>query len=271
LLRAEQPWADADLAWIYDTLSSAYDEDLAWYRELAATYGERVLELACGSGRILLPLARAGCRVIGLDVSRHMLALAEAKVAAAGPAMAARVRLVQGQMQEFALDEPFDLAIVGARSFAYLIARADQQRALAAVARHLRPGGALALDLRNPDPAWLLEPPGSLRQDIVHLDAALGQTIARTEAVVSTDLAAQVRVLRSGYEIVAADGSARKRFVEWPYRWTHRFEAELLLEQAGFERIEVYGGYQREPFTAASHWMVLLARRGEQLSGNRAR
>jgi SAM-dependent methyltransferase len=198
---------------------------------------------------------------VGLDVSPPMLAIARARLAAAGEAVAARVRLVESHMRGFALDETFDLAIIAARSFAYLLDRADQQSALRTVAAHLRPGGLLAFDLLNPQPVWLAEPPGSLRQDLVYYDAAQGLTIARTEAVVSTDRAAQVRVLRSGYELVTDGGTVRKRFVEWPYRWTHRFEAELLLEQAGFEVAGVYGGYQREPFTATSQWLVLLGRR----------
>ena len=91
-------------------------------------------------------------------------------------------------------------------------------------------------------------------------DGDQGITVARTEAVVSTDLASQVRVIRSAYEIVAADGSVTKRFVEWPYRYIYRFEAELLLEQAGFEVEALYGGYVREPFTSESRTMLFLAR-----------
>ncbi|MDP8924845.1 MAG: hypothetical protein M3O34_18495, partial [Chloroflexota bacterium] len=150
---------------------------------------------------------------------------------------------------------------IAVKSFAYLIARADQQAALAAVAAHLRPGGLLALDLLHPSPAWLLEPPGSLRQDLVEHVPEQGLTVARTEAVVSTDLAAQVRVIRSAYEIVADGGSVTKRFVEWPYRYTYRFEAEHLLERAGFEIEAIYGGYQREPFTSDSPTLLVLARR----------
>ncbi|HEY7060246.1 MAG TPA: class I SAM-dependent methyltransferase [Chloroflexota bacterium] len=264
LVRADQPWEDAELARIYDVMSAAYDEDLAWYEELAVAQGGRVLELGCGSGRVLLPLARAGCAVVGLDVSPPMLALARAHLAAAEPAVAARVRLVESPMAGFALDETFDLAIIAARSFSYLLTRADQQSALRTIAAHLRPGGVLAFDLLNPPPIWLAEPPGSLRQDVVCHDAAQGVTIARTEAVVSTDLAAQVRVIRSAYDIVAADGTVTKRLVEWPYRWVHRFEAELLLEQAGFVVAGAYGGYQRQPFTADAKWLVLLARKPEQ-------
>jgi hypothetical protein len=60
---------------------------------------------------------------------------------------------------------------------------------------------------------------------------------------------------------VAADGTVTKRLVEWPYRWVYRFEAELLLEQAGFIVEGAYGGYQRQPFTSDAKWIVLLARK----------
>jgi hypothetical protein len=80
--------------------------------------------------------------------------------------------------------------------------------------------------------------------------------------VVSTDLARQVRIIRSIYETIDDSGRVLdKRFVEFPYRWTHRMEAEHLLHRAGFEIEAVYGGYQREPFTSDSASMVLLARK----------
>ena len=259
LIRADQPWGDAVLAGLYDLFP--FEADLPLYLELAGAEGGRVLEVACGSGRVLVPLARAGHHVVGLDASPHMLARTRAKLAADGLDESARVRLVEGDMRTFDLGEEVDLAVIAVKSFAYLLTRADQQRALAAVAAHLRPGGLLALDLMHPSPTWLLEPPGSLRQDLVEHVPEQGVTLARTEAVVSTDLAAQVRVIRSAYEIVRDDGTVTKRFVEWPYRYTYRFEAELLLEHAGFDVEALYGGYRREPFTSESGTLVLLARR----------
>src|SRR5215208_5974965 len=259
LIRADHPWDDPVLAGLYDLFP--FDADLPLYLELAAGQGGRVLELACGSGRVLVPLVRAGHRVVGLDASPHMLTRTREKLQSAGFGDAGRVRLIQGDMRAFELDELFDLAVIAAKSFAYLVTRADQQRALAATAAHLRPGGLLVLDLLHPSPTWLLEPPGSLRQDLVEQVPEQGVTVARTEAVVSTNLADQVRVIRSAYEIVADDGSVTKRFVEWPYRYTFRFEAEHLLERAGFEVEAAYGGYRREPFTSESRSLLLLARR----------
>jgi SAM-dependent methyltransferase len=164
-------------------------------------------------------------------------------------------------MRNFDLGQQFDLAIIAVKSFVYLTERKEQLQALRNAARHLRPGGLLAMDLLNPEPRWLLEEPGSLRQDLVHQVPNEGYTVARTEAVVSIDLATQVRIIRSAYEVVADDGSVTKRFVEWQYRFTYRFEAEHLLERAGFEIEALYGGYQWEPFTSASRVMLFLARK----------
>jgi SAM-dependent methyltransferase len=256
LVRASHPWGDVELAQLYDAFP--FRADLPLYLALAAAQGGQVLDVACGSGRVLVPLARAGHRVVGLDASPHMLALARRKLANEGLEHA---RLVHGDMRRFDLGATFDLAIVPAKSFAYLTERADQARALACIVAHLRPGGLLALDLLHPRPAWLAVPPGSLTQDLVERAPSLGATVARTEAVVSTDLAAQTRVIRSAYEIVADDGSLRKRFVEWSYRITYRFEAEHLLERAGFTIESVLGGYQREPLRSESPTMLFLARR----------
>lgn len=259
LVRAEQPWDDATLARLYDAFPFAADIPL--YQDLVVAEGGRVLEIACGTGRVLVPLAQAGHRVVGLDASPHMLAITREKLAQSGPEVRERVRLIEGDMRSFDAGGPFDLAIIAVKSFAYLTERADQLRALRAVAAHLRPGGLLALDLLNPSPEWVSEAPGSLRQDLVQEVAAWGITVARTEAVVSNDRATQVRVIRSAYELVAADGTVTKRFVEWPYRYMYRFEAEHLLERSGFQIEAVYGGYAREPFTCASSVMLFLARR----------
>jgi SAM-dependent methyltransferase len=258
LIQADQPWADAALAQLYDVFP--FSADLPFYLELASSAGGEVLELCCGSGRLLLPLAQAGHRPVGLDASPHMLALARDKLIAAGPEVMERARLVRGDLRSFELEQRFDLALIAVKSFSYLTSRSDQQRALERIVAHLRPGGRLALDLLHPALSWLAQPPGSLNQDLVQDVPERGVTVARTEAVVSTDLATQIRVIRSAYEVVARDGSLTKRFVEWPYRYIFRFEAELLLERAGLEVEAIYGGYKREQFSSDSRTMLIVAR-----------
>jgi SAM-dependent methyltransferase len=260
LVRGEQPWSDAQLAQLYDMF--LFDGDLPLYLDLAREQGGRVLEVACGSGRLLVPLVRAGLQVVGIDISPHMLALAREKLDGTAP-LSASVELLQADMRTFRLDQQdFDLAIVSVKSFAYLTETADQLACLESIHAHLRPGGLLALDLLHPSPEWTSAPRGSLRDDMLEHVAERGVTLSRVESVVSTDLARQIRVIRSIYETVDDSGKVLdKRFVEWPYRWVHRFEAEHLLRRAGFQVDVVYGGYQREPFTSESAAMVFLARK----------
>jgi len=258
LVRAEQPWADAQLAELYDAF--VFDGDLALYLELARGQGQRVLEIACGSGRVLVPLARAGFEVVGVDISRHMLALAQAKL---DTLPAAQARLIQADMRDFRLDEQdFDLAILAVKSFAYLTEPGDQLSCLRHIHAHLRPGGLLAIDFMHPQPEWVAAAPGALRDDLLQRVPDRGYTVSRVESVVSTDLARQVRIIRSAYEVIDDSGSIRtKRLVEWSYRWTYRFEAEHLLARAGFSVEAIYGNYQREPFSSSSAAMVFVARK----------
>jgi hypothetical protein len=148
------------------------------------------------------------------------------------------------------------------KSFAYLTETREQLDCLDSIQQHLRPGGLFAIDLLHARPDWLAAPRGSLRDDLLQPIPEQGITLSRAESVVSTDLARQVRVIRSIYETIDDSGRVLdKRFVEWPYRWTHRLEAEHLLHRAGFDLEAVYGGYRREPFTSESEAMVLLARK----------
>jgi SAM-dependent methyltransferase len=258
LVRADHPWADAQLAQLYDVFP--FEGDLPFYLDLARAEGGRVLEVACGSGRVAVPLARAGHHVVGIDISPHMLALALAKLDRTGTS----AHLEQADMRTFDVRRhgPFDLAIVAVKSFAYLTEPADQLAALERIAEHLRPDGLFAIDFLHPRPDWIGAPNGSMRADLLAYSAEHGFTLSRVESVVSTDLSRQVRVIRSAYEAVDERGAViSKRFVEWPYRWTHRFEAEHLLARRGFEIEAVYGGYERETFTAESSTMLFLARK----------
>ena len=255
-VRIDNPWLDPALAQLYDDFP--FGGDVPFYLGLAKEQDGPVLELACGSGRLLEPLAAAGHSVVGVDVSPHMLALARRRLAGLGGRVESRCRLVQGDLRSFELEETFALAIVAVRSFSYLLDRKDQQAALHRIFDRLWPNGILVLDLLNPSLEWLARRPGVLHQDL--LEHLPDRTVMRTEATVSTDLARQVRVIRSIYDVVDRRGIVTRRIVEWPFRYFYRFEAELLMESAGFTVQDVFGGYDQEAFAPYSPTMLLLGR-----------
>ena len=88
--------------------------------------------------------------------------------------------------------------------------------------------GARAVLIRGPSGAGK----SRLASALLQHSAEHGFTLSRVESVVSTDLDRQVRVIRSTYDLVSGDGKLTRRVVEWPYRWVHRFEGELLLARS---------------------------------------
>ncbi len=156
----------------YDTFADLYDHvtpyrerpDVAFYAALASEAGGPVLELGCGTGRVLIPCARAGATMIGADASAGMLEVCRKKLEAEPPEVRARVEIVAADMRAFDLDRRVALVTMPFRGFQHLLTVDDQRRALASLRRHLLPGGRLVFDVFNPslpmlgDDRWLLRP-----------------------------------------------------------------------------------------------------------------
>jgi SAM-dependent methyltransferase len=222
-------------------------DDIAFFRGLTATHGGRVLELGCGTGRVALSLASDGCEVTGLDRSPGMIAEARRKLAGLDWATAARVRLVEGDMAEFDLDGVFDVVIIPARAFAFLLTPDAQRGCLARIAAHLRPGGMLAIDLFDP------------RLDLCAPDAAPahrddtgampnGNTLRVQVLDRHNDSVAQV--LRETWRFTETDPAGavlREVDEELVLRWTFRYEMRHLLELAGFIEITEASDFAGSP------------------------
>ena len=157
---------DEEVALRYDAAVPVGAGEVEFYLELAreaADQGLPTLELACGSGRIAVPLAREGGRLGGLDNSPAMLARAREKSAGL-----AGVEWVEGDMRAFDLGTAFGLAIIPAGSFQLLLTTADQIACLRCVCQHLSPGGRLAFALEHPNMVamaeWLTQKRGTLQR-----------------------------------------------------------------------------------------------------------
>lgn len=246
----------------YDADYGAFDADIPFYRELARRAGGRVLEVMCGTGRVLVPLAQAGLRVAGVDVSGALLAAARERLAAHG--LLARAELLEADIRERAPAGPFDLAIVAINSFMHLAGVGDQLAALARVRAALRPGGLLALDLYNPDPRALAEHNGALVLD-KRFSLADGTRVYKFVAQQS-DLAEQLNHVTFFYDEIDADGRVRRSEMPFTMRWLYRYELEHLLARAGFALEAVYGSYDLDEYASDSPLMLTVARRDENRS-----
>jgi SAM-dependent methyltransferase len=226
--------------------------DVAFYRALAGDVDGPVLELGCGTGRVLLPIAADGIPCVGLDASQAMI---DALAAKRPPRT---LRVTRAPMQHFDLGEDrFELIFSAFRAFQHLYTAEDQLACLSCVRRHLAPEGLLAFDVFNPRLARIaqLEEP-----EFEELRFPLeGDEVVRYTTV-SRDLGRQVQRVRMRYERRRGGEVVGNDVVEFEMRWFYRFEVEHLLARAGCELVELYGDFDRSPFTGASPSIIALAR-----------
>ncbi|MHB1134927.1 MAG: class I SAM-dependent methyltransferase [Chloroflexota bacterium] len=247
------------IARFYDLEYGDLDVDLPLYLGFAARTGSPIVEFGCGSGRLLLPLAEAGYDVTGVDSSPAMLDLARAKLAER-PNLPGRVRLLEADARDLALDERFALAIWGLNSFMHLPTQADQLRALASARAHLRGGGLLLLDLFLPDPAVLAETDGRLYHEATWLEGPAGYPVHRYMSR-RADLAEQRLDVTYYYEEHWPAGEVRKWAAPFSLRYLYRYEAELLLAKAGFAVEALYGDYELDELESTSPRLIFVARK----------
>jgi SAM-dependent methyltransferase len=246
----------------YDSFAEFYDhvlpyrlrDDVAFFVEEARACGGPVLEVACGTGRVLLPVARAGVPIVGLDLSPGMLDVCRLALAQEPAEVRERVTLHEGDMRAFDLGRRFPLVMVPFRGFQHLLTTADQRTALQAIRRHVAGDGRFILDLFNPSIPFL----GDERfhtTPIEEPEVSLpdGRRFRRTLQVVARDLFEQLHQVEITHRVTSADGGERVQRERFALRYLFRFEAEHLLEREGFAVEAVYGDYQRHAYGATAY------------------
>lgn len=251
---------------LYDRMTGDYSADIPFYVEEANKADPPVLELACGSGRVLIPIAESGARIWGVDASQSMLDEAGRKISHLPDKVQERISLKKGDMRDFALDERFGLAMIPFRSFLHLMTVEDQLAALSNIHRHLEPGGRLALNFFQPSfpiIAAHMSPTGSAIKFLNEwTDPDTNKRVVCWETRKyhpSTQIVNEQRI----FEVVDGAGRVVDRFYRvFCLRWIYRYEFEHLLARTGFEVLALYGDFNRSPFDEQSSEMVWIARRG---------
>lgn len=254
----------------YATIADLYD-DVGEYRDrpdvdfyVAEALGARgpVLELGCGTGRVLIPTARAGVEVTGLDASPSMLAECRNRLAQEAEAVRAQVHLVPGDMRRFDLGRKYALVTLPFRPFQHLLTVEDQLACLATIRRHLLPGGRVILDLFNPSLEALTDPNlGQEMGDEPEFTCRDGRRVIRKYRIVSRDRARQVNSTELVYYITHPDGRQERAVHAFEFRYLFRFEAEHLLARAGYEVQAVFSDYNRSPFGSSYPGELILVAR----------
>lgn len=243
----------------YDNEASFYDllynptNDLEYYRRLASRANGPVLELACGTGRITIPLARAGHEITGLDLSKKMLDQARSKLKQEPAKVRYLVKFIQGDMRTFNLNRKFSLCLVPFFSFQHLLSERDQLQMLSRIRKHLLPGGKFAFNVFDPD---LTRAEGLQRLDkVVELE---DQTVMRY-SVQWFDRANQITYGWLIYEFVGPGGVVKRKVSPFKLKYLFLDDVKRLLKKAGFRLEGLYGNYDKSKFKSKSPMMAFIA------------
>jgi SAM-dependent methyltransferase len=260
----------------YDQDYRHYDDDLTAIADLAAESGDPLLELGCGTGRVLIPLAAAGYTISGVDLSPALLQVARGKLTSArlrrersversvepqGASYASRITLYEADLRTFDLpDKAFAFAFCTSNTLMHLTSQADQLATLRNCHRHLRPGGRLFLDLLNPDLPRLFAVNGLSELADQWSDPVSGAEVLKW-SIRSVDVAEQLQETLFLYEEIFPDGRVQRTACPFTLRFLWRSEAELMLQLAGFVVEEIWGDFDGAPYSSESEHLIILAKK----------
>jgi SAM-dependent methyltransferase len=240
---------------VYDLVLRDIPYGLDYYVARAKQANGPVLDVACGTGRVLLPCLQSGVDIEGLDLFEPMLKTMRAKATMLGLSP----RLHRADMSDFALSRRYALIMIPFNAFIHNMTQEAQIRCLNICREHLLPGGELTFDTFFPSLDIVGTPQNTrvLEGELPHRDTQLPIRLYDTR---SFDRVAQEQHSINEIELLAADGSVQTVYrSESRSRYIYKHEMELLLRVAGFARWEIYGDFDRRPLTRESDAMVVSA------------
>jgi SAM-dependent methyltransferase len=228
-----------------------YDEDIDFYVDLAKKSGGPVLELAAGTGRTLIPIARAGIDITGMDISNRMLELCRSRIEIESIIIQSKITLLEGDMRDFDLGRTFPLVTIPYASFTYLTGVEDQLSCLEKVRRHLEPGGSFFMSVFNESVEALADNSVFNEFDITpEFTMPDGRRVYRRFRYVERDYTRQVEVKDSIFYVTHPDGKKERLVHRFSMRYFFSFELVHLLARAGLEVTGLYSDYDGTPHDA---------------------
>lgn len=251
--------AYADIVSLYDLEHADYTDDIEFLIELSQTVDDPILELGCGTGRVLAHLADAGHPVVGVDSSEAMLNEARSRLGS-NPAIA----LITGDMSDLAVIDggPFGMVIASLNSLMHLTDSSQQGRMMKSAWEVLKPEGRFVIDTLNPSVEQL--------NHLLHTTHLEGSWTREDGTVVDKwghrepGIESQVIDTLIWYDLVSTNGDYHRTRTRFDLRYVHQSELALMLEIAGFTDVDWYGDYDLNPWDAESDRIIAVAHKDEE-------
>lgn len=240
---------------IYDLYSSefydfhAYRDDIDFFLSYAKKTTGKILDAGCGTGRILIPIAKLGKEIVGIDNSEHMLKICENKIKKEIKSKNI-ITLIKASMTNFKIDKKFSLVIIPFGPFNYLINTSEQINCLTCINRHLESKGILVFDVWYPNNYELLKSEHGYHvvKNQPYFKMPDGRKVQWGIKNVSVDYNKQLIYEEMYYNINHPDGKREKLIYPCAMRYYHRYEIEHLLSLTGFRINKVYSDFKKNEF-----------------------
>lgn len=255
----QNAYQDYDFTRFYDWSYQGYEQDIAFFATLAGTYGSPILEVACGTGRIIIPLARCGVQVVGIDLSDHMLDIARCKLSKEPDYVRDRVSFTQADMRGFDLGSAFAAAFIPNASVFHLPDTDALLACFSCLYKHIVPGGIAVIDVVAP---------ARMANQVVDVENKVGEGINPSTQLLTREFNKKLRIdhdnqfVKVLHTYVECCGNEERVFVfEQNYRWMQIDEGITILSSAGFADVKAMGDYDGSPYNIDSPRLILMAHR----------
>jgi len=239
----------------YDQMFARGSEDLPFWIDQANHYGEPILELACGTGRITIALAQSGFNVTGIDNADGMLKEARRKSDEAG----VEIVWVKADMRDFSLDKVFSLIILPANTLCHLLNLGDFEACLANVRKHLTPNGRFVIDVFVPKIELLVNKPGERFPFSEYDDPdGRGRIVVTESYVYEPDT--QIKMIKTYHSILGEDMEIEGELNMHMYFPQY---LDALIKYNGFVLEYKYGNYDKIVFNTESEKQLVVCRLAE--------
>jgi SAM-dependent methyltransferase len=208
----------ATIARYYDSEHQDKTDDLEFYGELAADSGGPIFEVACGTGRVMLHLAREGYEVDGIDIEPAMLDRARRKADTLPEDARQRLHFHLGDVLKFDTGQRYKLVILSYNALLHFHEQDDQLALLRRLRRWLADDGLLVIDLVNPGDSFGSQDTDALLLEKTFLDADTGHLVMQY-SVSSLDRTEQLLHVTWIYDEVGDDGTVKRTFAPVVYRF----------------------------------------------------
>jgi len=249
----------------YDYYVTGVTGDVEFYVNEALKANSPVLELGCGTGRILLPVAKSGVEIVGLDNSHEMLEIAKKKIGSMNISIQKRIEIVDGDMRNFSLGRKFKLIMIPFRAFLHNLTSDDQKNTLKAVREHLDNDGKLVFNFFDPRISTIAAHM-SVHGTEPMRDREFVHPVTQNKVVVwsSPFFKPAEQFIEQYFIFEELDNEGcmiKKRYVHLKLRYLFRYEMQYLLDLCGFEIEELYGDFAYGPFVHGNEQIWIARKR----------